>query len=148
MPNFNTKQPFEDSVTDFLKTSLMGYYLLMILKQEQYMDQLDIIGLSLSTRIGIHAWEQRIQQKLMVDISIPMDFTQCQNNLKNTIDYDALTKRVTSFVEDNSFELIETVAEKIATLVKEEFKVSKVIISVSKPDAIKNASNIRVTLTR
>jgi dihydroneopterin aldolase len=112
------------------------------------MDQLDIIGLSLSTRIGIHSWEQRIHQRLVVDISIPMDFTQCQNELKNTIDYDALTQRITSFVEDNSFELIETVAEKIATLIKEEFKVPKMTISVSKPDAIKNAANIRVTLTR
>jgi dihydroneopterin aldolase len=112
------------------------------------LDQMDITGLSMSTRIGIHAWEQRIHQRLLIDINIPVDLSLCNNDLNKTIDYDALSRRVTSFVEEQSFDLIETVGEKIAALVKEEFNVSQVTIRVSKPDAIKNAANVSVCLTR
>lgn len=111
-------------------------------------DSLQIKGLSVLTRIGVHAWEQKILQTLLIDITIPTDFKNCMEKLANTIDYDALCKQVTTYVELNSFLLIETVAEQVATFIKTEFNVSELTISVSKPQAIKNASNITVTCTR
>jgi dihydroneopterin aldolase len=44
--------------------------------------------------------------------------------------------------------LIETVAENVAKLIKDEFLVKELTISVSKPHAIKNAGNICVTINR
>ncbi len=112
------------------------------------MDKLEISALRMTTHIGIHAWEQRILQRLSIDISIETDFSTCNNELANTIDYDQLCQRVTTFVESNTFILIETVAEKIVQLLKDEFKVTHVSVSVSKPDAVKNAGNICVTINR
>lgn len=109
---------------------------------------LDISSLKLSTRIGVHEWEQRIHQRLLIDISMTVDCDDCQDTLKNTIDYDHVCRRVTSHIESNSFLLIETVAEQVATLINDEFKVSKLTVRVSKPDAIKNAGNIAVTVHR
>lgn len=100
------------------------------------------------THIGIHEWEQRILQQLLVDIRIPIDVTACNNQLANTIDYDQLCQRVTTFVETTSFSLIETVAEHVAQLIKTEFQVNELSVSVSKPHAIKNATNICVTINR
>ncbi len=111
-------------------------------------DQIDITGLSVSTRIGIHAWEQKIAQRLLLDINIPIDLSQCNNDLSKSIDYDVLSRRVTSFVEDQSFDLIETVAEKVAALIKTEFQLQQVSLKISKPDAVKNAANISVRITR
>lgn len=111
-------------------------------------DKLCISGLSVSTRIGIHEWEQRISQQLVLDISIPVDISTCNNQLENTVDYDALCQCITTFVESNSFTLIETVAEKVASLIKDSFKITTLTLSVSKPHAIKNARNIGVTITR
>ena len=111
-------------------------------------DTLHISALSMNTRIGVYEWEQRISQKLLLDISIPMDLSRCNNELSNTIDYDALCQCVTAFVESNAFTLIETVAEQVAQLVKEEFNVAQLSVSVSKPDAVKNAGNICVTVNR
>ncbi len=111
-------------------------------------DKLQITALKIKTHIGIHTWEQRILQSLLLDICIHTDFTSCKNELANTIDYDHLCQRVTTFVESNSFTLIETVAEKVAELIKNEFQATEVIISVSKPHAIKNAGNICVTIHR
>jgi dihydroneopterin aldolase len=112
------------------------------------MDKLQITALSVMTHIGVHDWEQRILQQLMLDIQLPIDVTTCDDQLTNTIDYDQLCHQVTEFVESTAFSLIETVAERVAQLIKTEFKVKTLIISVSKPHAIKNARNISVTIER
>lgn len=111
-------------------------------------DTLRISALSTQTRIGVHAWEQRIDQKLLLDITIPIDLSQCHNDLTKTIDYDALCQCVTEFIESNAFTLIETVAEKVADLIKNTFKIQQLTVSVSKPNAVKNAGNVCVTITR
>lgn len=112
------------------------------------MDMLRISKLSTMSHIGIHAWEQRILQPLLFDIEIPKDFSLCEDQLDKTIDYDELCQRVTAFVETNSFNLIETVAEKVAQLIKNEFQVDEVTICVCKPHAIKNAENVCVKIRR
>lgn len=112
------------------------------------MDILNIKALSIMTKIGVHAWEQRINQQILIDISIHSDFSICQDNLANTIDYDVLCRTVTEFVESKSFQLIETVADEVARLIKQEFKVSQLTVAVSKPHAIKNAGSIQVVVSR
>jgi len=111
-------------------------------------DSLQITALNIPARIGIHAWEQKILQQLLLDITIPMDLRTCNNELANTIDYDKLCQQVITFVESNSFTLIETVAEQVAQLIKDNFKVATLTVSVSKPHAVKQAGNIRVSVTR
>lgn len=112
------------------------------------MDILTIKGLNVATKIGVHAWEQQINQHLLIDISIPSDFSQCQDSLTRTLDYEALCSSVTAFVESKSFQLIETVAEEVAGLIQQEFKVAQISVAVSKPHAIKNASTIQVIVNR
>lgn len=112
------------------------------------MDNLYIKGLSVATRIGVYAWEQQISQRLLIDITIPADFSGCEDELAKTIDYDKLCQQVTNFVESNAFQLIETVADKVAQLIKNEFNLSELSVSVSKPHAIKNAADVRVTVNR
>ncbi|MBA2709474.1 MAG: dihydroneopterin aldolase [Tatlockia sp.] len=112
------------------------------------MDSLQIKGLSVTTRIGVHAWEQQIEQRLLIDITIPSDFSECNDVLSDTFDYEKLCQQVTHFVESNAFQLIETVANQIAHLIKTEFKIAQLSVSVSKPHAIKNAANIQVTINR
>lgn len=112
------------------------------------MDSLHIKGLSIAARIGIHEWEQRIAQRLLIDIHIPSDFKDCQDDINKTIDYDKLCQRVTRHVESQSFKLIETVANSVANLLKSEFPIQQVSVSVSKPHAVKNASGIVVNVSR
>jgi len=111
-------------------------------------DSLQIKALAVSTRIGVYNWEQKISQRLLLDITIPADFSACEDRLDTTIDYDKLCQQVTHFVESNAFQLIETVANQVAQLIKTEFHLQQVTVSVSKPCAIKNAADVRVTVTR
>ncbi|KTD71074.1 MULTISPECIES: dihydroneopterin aldolase [Legionella] len=112
------------------------------------MDTLNIKALSVSTKIGVYAWEQRINQQLLIDLSIDTDLSDCQGDLTKTVDYDALCKSVTLYVESKSFQLIETVANEVADLIKEQFKVAQITVGISKPHAIKNAANIQVIVRR
>lgn len=111
-------------------------------------DSLQINALNVSTNIGVHAWEQRIKQSLLIDIIIPSDFSACEEDLTKTIDYDALCQQVTSFVESQYFQLIETVANAVAQLIQEVFKVKELTIKVAKPHAVKNAGQVSVMVHR
>lgn len=112
------------------------------------MDKLEIIELKVATKIGIHAWEQSIIQPLIIDLDIFYDVSKCNDSIETTLDYDKLCQLITLFVSENSFQLIETVAEKICELVKKEFKVEKLLVKVCKPGAIKNAKNVCVVIER
>lgn len=112
------------------------------------MDQIHISALSVPTTIGVHAWEQRIKQTLLIDITLEKDLSACADDLADTIDYDALCTTVTNFVASGSFKLIETVANQVAQLIQEEFKVTHLSVCVSKPHAIKNAKGVQVCITR
>ena len=112
------------------------------------MDALTIQGLSVQTQIGVYVWEQQIKQQLLIDIIIPSDFKTCGDDIANALDYDALCKTVTSFVESQSFQLIEYVANCVAQLIKDEFHVEQLTVSVTKPHAVKNASLIKVSVNR
>ncbi|MFZ4077736.1 MAG: dihydroneopterin aldolase [Legionellaceae bacterium] len=109
---------------------------------------LTITELRTKTRIGVYAWEQKIDQTLLIDLDIPLDLTLVNNELKNTLDYSQLCETITTFVESNTFELIETAAEQIASLVKSRFNLTHLTLRVSKPNAIANARNVSVTLLR
>ncbi len=112
------------------------------------MDALEITGLSAAARVGVYQWEQRISQRLLIDIYIPSDFKNCNDEIQETIDYSELCQRVIELVESKVFKLIETVANEVALLIKEKFTVNEVTVSVSKPHAVKSAANIKVTVTR
>lgn len=112
------------------------------------MDTLNIKALKVSTQIGVYEWEQRINQSLLIDISIDTDFSACNEDLSTTIDYAALCELVTRYVESKSFLLIETVANEVANIIQEQFKITHLTIGVSKPHAIKNAENIQVVVRR
>lgn len=112
------------------------------------MDILSIKGLCINASIGVHAWEQRILQRLLIDIDIPCDVSQCNDELDKTINYDTLCQQITKFIESRHFNLIETVANSIAELITNDYGIKHVSVSVSKPHAIKNAADIRITITR
>jgi dihydroneopterin aldolase len=112
------------------------------------MDSLHIKALKVSTKVGVHAWEQRISQSLLIDLTIAMDFSACPDNLANTLDYDLLCQTVTEFVQSKSFQLIESVANSVVALIQQEFKVKQITVAVSKPHAIKNAELVQVIACR
>jgi dihydroneopterin aldolase len=115
------------------------------------MNILRIEALRTTTRIGVHDWEQGINQVLLLDIDIPLStekLEQAHDEIENMLDYDALCQHVTKLVESSTFKLIETVALRVISSIQSNFGVQAITVRVSKPHAIANASNISITMSR
>ena len=113
-------------------------------------DRVFIESLTVYTTIGVYDWEKTIKQKLVLDLEMAWDNQPAgqSDDVKFCLDYFVVSQSITSFIEQNKFELIETVAERVAMLVIEKFSVQWLKIKVSKPDAIANAGNVAVLIER
>lgn len=106
---------------------------------------LEIIGLKVKAKIGVHAWEQQIRQTLVIDISLPLEL-RAEDEMEAYIDYDRLCQGLTDLMQTLQCKLIETVAQKIFLWIESTFAVCPHFVRVSKPHAVKQAHNIAVTI--
>jgi len=82
--------------------------------------------------------EQNIGGKFEADVDIYTDFSEAalRDDLRLTINYYEIYKRINDIVNDNKFYLIETLAMRIADgLLKEYPLIKKVIVRVRKNSA-------------
>lgn len=84
---------------------------------------------------GYYEAERELGQKFEVDIQLECDLISATNadDLKQTIDYQAIYKIAKDTFENYKFKLIETVAEKIASKILNIDGISNVLIRVRKP---------------
>ena len=114
------------------------------------MDKVFIKNLQVETIIGIFDWERKVKQEVSIDMEFPFDCKKAAatDTIEDTIDYKAITKGVIKFVEDSSFQLQETLAESIASLVKNEYGVKSIKLRVSKPGALRGAKDVGLIIYR
>jgi len=114
------------------------------------MDIIFIRGLRIDTVIGIYDWERSIKQTLHIDLEMATDIAKAavSDQIEDTLNYKAVAKRIISFVEGSSFQLVETLAERIVELVREEFSVSWVRLVLNKGSAVRGAHGVGVIIER
>jgi 2-amino-4-hydroxy-6-hydroxymethyldihydropteridine diphosphokinase len=114
------------------------------------MDTVFIEGLEIEALIGIYDWERRVRQPLQFDIEMAFDNRRpaASDAIADTLDYKAVSKRLIAFVSDSAFGLVETLAERCATLIIEEFGVAHVRLKLSKPGAVRGARAVGVRIER
>ena len=112
-------------------------------------DRIIISDLEVSFQVGITEQERARAQRLLISVEMDHDFTTAaaRDNLADTIDYAAVTDRLLHFGNGCHWELIETLAAEIATMVLEEFKPHRVTVEVKK-FIIPQARHVSVRLTR
>lgn len=113
-------------------------------------DRIFLRGLAIDCVIGFIEWERRIKQTVVIDLELPVDCRAAavRDRVEDTLDYRKVAKRVIAFVEASEFQLVETLAERIAQLVLAEFAVEWVRISVNKPGAIRGSRDVGVAIER
>jgi 7,8-dihydroneopterin aldolase/epimerase/oxygenase len=114
------------------------------------MDKIFIHALKTETIVGIFDWERQVKQTVLMDIEFSADIAKAarSDSIDDTLNYKGVSKRVLAFVEESSFHLVETLAEHVAMLILEEFGVSWVSITLSKPGAIRGSRDVGVMLER
>nr|WP_298124520.1 dihydroneopterin aldolase [uncultured Pseudoxanthomonas sp.] len=114
------------------------------------MDTVFIEDLRIETVIGIYDWEREIRQTVALDVEMAFDnrVPAARDDIALTLDYKAVSKRLISFVEEANFGLVETLAERCAAIIRDEFGVAWVRLKLSKPGAVTGARNVGVLIER
>jgi dihydroneopterin aldolase len=114
------------------------------------MDKIFLDELKVDTIIGIWEWERRIRQTVVIDLEMSADIARAAatDEVADTLNYKSVAKRIQGFVADSSFQLVETLAERIASIIREEFDVAWVKVRVNKPGAIRGSKAVGVLIER
>ncbi|MCI0516692.1 MAG: dihydroneopterin aldolase [Woeseiaceae bacterium] len=114
------------------------------------MDTIFLHDLRVRTIVGIWDWERRIRQTVSIDLDMGADIRKAaaSDRIEDALDYKQIAKRVQQFVEDSSFQLVETLAENIAAIVLREFDVPWIVVRVNKPGAIRGSRDVGVIIRR
>ena len=113
-------------------------------------DTIYIKDLRVKTTIGIFEWERKVRQEVSIDMEFPFDCKKAaaSDSIDDTIDYKTITKGVIKFVEESSYQLQETLAENIASLLKDKYGIKSVKLRVSKPGALRGAKDVGINISR
>jgi len=99
------------------------------------MDIIFLGGLKIDTIIGIYDWERETKQTVILDIEMAHD-------------YKAVSQQVIGFVEQSNFFLVEKLAEEINSMIRKEFNVPWVKLTLNKKGAISGASDVGIIIER
>lgn len=114
------------------------------------MDRVFIRGLTTKAIIGVYPWEKEVKQILIFDIEMAWDTTLAvaSDNVKDCLNYADVSQAIIEFCQNNSFNLVETLADKIAQMLQQRFKIKWLKIILQKPDAIPEANTVGVIIER
>ena len=114
------------------------------------MDVVFVKGLKIEAIIGVFDWERTTPQTLTLDLEMRHNISRAalSDDIADALNYKAVTDRVTEYVQGTSFQLVEALAEKVASLVQEEFDVQWLRITLGKPGAIPAADCVGLIIER
>lgn len=113
-------------------------------------DSIFIEKLSFLASIGVFEWEKQFEQKLELDIELSTDIRPAATNddLNLTLNYVAISEQVIKLAQSQHHDLIETLAEKIAAMLLQNFATQQVTLTLRKPSAVPAAAGVGVKITR
>jgi len=113
-------------------------------------DSIVLTGLKISCIIGIFEWERKRKQNVLIDLKFPCDIRQAarRDHIQDTVDYKKIAKATIAFVEKSEFQLIETLAERLASFLLKNFDLPEIDLGVSKPGAIRGSQNVGIQIHR
>ena len=114
------------------------------------MDTVFLTGLKATSVIGCYDWERDIRQTLVFDLEFKTDFSRAAQTdaLEDALDYAAISQRVIAVCDASRFQLLEALAEHLASLLLEEFDISGLRMTINKPGAVSEADGVGVVIAR
>jgi dihydroneopterin aldolase len=114
------------------------------------MDKLYIQDLRIDTVIGVYDWEREIRQTVSFDLEMAADVrpAAASDHVNDVLNYKLVAKRLIQYVSESRYQLIETLAQRVAEIVLYEFDVQWLKLRLSKPGALRYSRNVGVEITR
>jgi 7,8-dihydroneopterin aldolase/epimerase/oxygenase len=107
-----------------------------------------IRGLRAQAVIGVYEWERLIRQTLVLDLEMASDTARAaaSDQIVDALDYAALSGRIVALVEASEYQLLETLADAVASMITREFGVPWLRLRLSKPGAVAAAEDVGVII--
>ena len=114
------------------------------------MDIVFIRDLRIETVIGVYDWERKIRQTISLDLEMATDIRPAarSDHIDDALDYKSVAKRMIQFVGDSEFQLVETLAQRCAEIIVNEFNVPWVRLRLRKPGAVTGSQDVGVLIER
>jgi dihydroneopterin aldolase len=107
-------------------------------------------GLELIGSVGVYEHEKRCEQRVVVslDLAVQDDYDGRSDQLDHVYDYDLAVNAVKSTVQSDHFNLIETLAERIADACLADRRVLAACVRVEKPDVLPSCRAVGIEIRR
>ena len=114
------------------------------------MDKIHITDLQLRCIIGIYPEERREKQDVIFNITMHCDLRPAArtDDIADTVDYKAVKGQIRELVESSAFQLLETLAERVADICLKPAAVERVTVRVDKPGALRFARSVAIEIDR
>jgi len=114
------------------------------------MDRIFIRNLTVETIIGIYDFERVTPQRIVLDLEMSADIARAaaSEDIESTLNYKTLSETLTQFLLESRFQLIETMAERVTEIVRHDFGVRWVRLTLHKPDALPGDIDVGVIIER
>lgn len=114
------------------------------------MDTLFIRGLEVSAVIGAANWERQVKQTLTLNVEMATNAKKAasRDNLEDALDYDAVASKIQTFVSNSEFQLVETLAERIAGYLMTDFGIEWLRLEINKPRPFSGRHVVGVIIER
>lgn len=114
------------------------------------MDIIFIDGLRVDTLIGIYPREKAMAQAVELDLQIGRSTASAgaSDDIRDTINYAEVVARLQQDLGAQHFNLLEALAEHVATLILEEFGATWVRVSVAKIGIMRGVRRVGIRIER
>ena len=109
-----------------------------------------IRDLMLPCSIGIHRQEKNAEQRVRInlDLAVSEGDQPIDDDIKNVICYEQLTKGVEEILNQGHVNLVETLAENIAAMCLSDRRVQSARVRIEKLDILEDAESVGVEIER
>ncbi|WP_369855333.1 dihydroneopterin aldolase [Candidatus Thalassolituus haligoni] len=114
------------------------------------MDKVFIDGLKVDAVIGVYEWEKQVRQPLVFDLEMAWDIRQAAatDDLTFALNYQAVTEYIERFVQQQHFQLLESLLERLSAGLLQEFGMPWLSIRVEKPAVVPQARAVGLKIER
>lgn len=101
-------------------------------------DYVSVRDLTVSAVIGVHPWERKIEQTLVVSVDMVPETADVRaaaasDDLADALDYSAVAETIAAVLREGKFRLIESASERVAGRLLADFPVSWLRLELRKP---------------
>ncbi len=113
-------------------------------------DTVFVRDLEVRAIIGINDWERETLQPILIDLEMACDAAAAaaDEDIEKAVNYRSVAKAVMRHTEEGKYFLVETLAERIAALIRKDFGVPWVRVCVRKPGAVRFSREVGIEIER